>query len=78
MPWLPWVGVLGPPPSHRGSEGKSEREVHVLPNELKSNAMKKCIGGNTFYIVKEVEADKGTRKVEITQEFKGSIQTTFK
>jgi len=63
---------------HRDSEGKSKRKGHVLPKELKSNAMKRCIGGNTFYIVKKTEADKGARKVEIAQEFEGSIQMAFK
>jgi len=63
---------------HHDSEGKSKREGHVLPKELKSNAMKRCIGGNTFDIVKKAEADKGARRVKIAQEFKGSIQMAFK
>jgi len=63
---------------HRDSEGKSKREGHVLPKELKSNAMKRCIEGNTLDIVKKTEADKGARKVQISREFKGSIQMAFK
>jgi len=41
---------------HRDSEGKGKREGHVLPKELKSNAMKRCIEGNTLDIVKKAEA----------------------
>jgi len=58
---------------HRDSEGKSKRKGHVLPKELKSNAMKRCIEGNTLDIVKKREANKGARKVEIAQEFEGNI-----
>jgi len=44
----------------------------VLPKELKPKAMKRCIEGNIFNIVKKTEADKGARKVEIAQEFEGN------
>jgi len=39
---------------HRDSEGKGKKEGRVLPKELKSTAMKRCIKGNTFDIVKKV------------------------
>ena len=45
----------------------------MLPKEFKPKAMKRCIEGNTFDIVKKTEADKGARKVEIAQEFEGNI-----
>jgi len=50
----------------------------VLPKELKSNAVKRYIKGDTLDITKKTEADKGAREVEIAQEFKGSIQMAFK
>jgi len=49
----------------------------VLPKELKPKAMKRCIEDNTLNIVKKTEADKGTRKVESKQEFKGDVRMTF-
>jgi len=50
---------------HRDSEGKGKREGHVLPKELKSNAKKRCIEGNTLDIVKKAEVDKGARITRI-------------
>jgi len=50
----------------------------VLPKELKPKAMKRCIEGNTFDMVKKTEADKSARKVEIAREFKGDVRITFK
>jgi len=35
--------------------------------------MKRCIKGNTFDIVKKIEADKGARKVEIAREFRNPL-----
>jgi len=39
--------------------------------------MKRCIEENTFDIVKKTEANKGARKMEIAQEFKGDVRMTF-
>jgi len=62
---------------HRDSEEKSKRKSHMLPKELKSNTKKRCIGGNTFYIVKKTKADKGARKLRSQRNSK-IVQTTFK
>jgi len=50
----------------------------VLPKELESKAMKRCIEGNTFDMVKKTEVDKGARKVGIARELKGDVRMTFK
>jgi len=50
----------------------------VLPKELKSNTMKRCIEGKTFDIVKEAEADERTREAKGTQVCKDKAQITFK
>jgi len=52
---------------HRDSEGKGKGEGHVLPKELKSNAMKRCIESNTLDIVKKAETDKGAKEAKGTQ-----------
>jgi len=52
---------------HRDSEGKGKGEGYVLPKELKSNAMKRCIKGNTLDIVKKAEADKGAKEAKGTR-----------
>jgi len=49
---------------HRDSKRKSKREGHVLPKELKSNAVKRCIEGNTLDIVKKAEADGSAREAK--------------
>ena len=63
---------------HHDSEGKGKKESRVLPIKLKSTAMKRCIEGNTFDIVKKVEVDGKTREAKSTQVCKDKARITFK
>ena len=66
---------------HHDLEGKSKRESHVLPKELKEKWRRDTSEINTsyaFYIVKKEKADKSAREVKGEQECKDKGRMIFK